>query len=291
MPFVNVSCQLLMEKESAVTRIKEVKEIALSDLQIGIGQVRLREVSKEIDELADSIRQVGLLEPIVVCETEMPGKYEIVTGQRRFMAHQELQMESIMAAVLEERVDETTAKVLSVTENLVRRDLNSADLVDVCTYLYHKYGSIRIVSDETGLPYSKVSQHVKYDQLIEPLKELVDTGLPILTALRAQRAAAVGGEVNQEEAVKFAKEMSPMSGAQQSKIVTTRSQNPEMTADDIIEDAKAGGKITQVVVTLSSEVHGALTKYAHSEGTNSNDAAGMLIRSALYDNDLLEDRE
>ena len=97
-----------------MTRIKEVKEIALSDLQIGIGQVRLREVSKEIDELADSIRQVGLLEPIVVCETEMPGKYEIVTGQRRFMAHQELQMESIMAAVLDERVDETTAKVLSV---------------------------------------------------------------------------------------------------------------------------------------------------------------------------------
>ena len=274
-----------------MAQIKEVREIPLADLQIGLGQVRLRDVSKELDELADSIRQVGLLEPIVVCESEVPGKFEIITGQRRYMAHQELQRETIMAAVLDERVDETTAKVLSVTENLVRRDLNSADLIDACTHLYHKYGSIRLVADETGLPYTKVSQFVKYDQLVEPLRQLVDTGLPVQTALRAQRAASVEGEVNAVEAVQFAKEMAPMSGAQQSKMVTTRTKNPSMTAEDVIEDAKAGGRITQVVVTLSSDVHGALTKYAQSQGTNSDDAAGILIRRGLYDNDFLEDAE
>ena len=144
-------------------------------------------MSKEVDELADSIRQVGLLEPIVVCESETPGKFEIITGQRRFMAHQELQLDKIMAAVLDERVDETMAKVLSVTENLVRRDLNSADLIDACTHLYHKYGSIRVVSNETGLPYSKVSQYVKYDQLVQPLRQLVDTGMPIQTAFARSR--------------------------------------------------------------------------------------------------------
>ena len=274
-----------------MARIKEVREIPLADLQIGLGQVRLRDASKELDELADSIRQVGLLEPIVVCESEAPGKFEIITGQRRYMAHQELQRETIMAAVLDERVDETTAKVLSVTENLVRRDLNSADLIDACTHLYHKYGSIRLVADETGLPYAKVSQFVKYDQLVEPLRQLVDTGLPVQTALRAQRAASVAGEVDGVEAVQFAKEMAPMSGVQQSKMITTRTKNPSMTAEDVIEDAKAGGRITQVVVTLSSDVHGALTKYAQSQGTNSDDAAGVLIRRGLYDNDFLEDAE
>ena len=274
-----------------MARIREVREIDLDDLEIGLGQVRLRDVSKEVDELADSIRQVGLLEPIVVCETETPGRYEIITGQRRFMAHQELKLDKIMAAVLDERVDETMAKVLSVTENLVRRDLNSADLIDACTHLYHKYGSIKVVADETGLPYGKVSQYVKYDQLVQPLQQLVDTGLPIKTALRAQQAASVSGEVNQEEAVEFAKEMATVSGAQQSKMVSTRTKNPTLTAGEIIEDAKAGGRITQVVVTLSSEVHGALTRYAQSEGTNSDDAAGILIRRALYDNDFLEDPE
>ena len=274
-----------------MVRIKEVKEIPMADLQIGLGQVRLRDVSKEIDELADSIRQVGLLEPIVVCEAETPGKFEIITGQRRYMAHQELQRVTIMAAVLDERVDETTAKVLSVTENLVRRDLNSADLIDACTHLYHKYGSMKMIADETGLPYAKVVLYVKYDQLVEPLRQLVDTGLPIQTALRAQRAASVTGDIDVDEAVQFAKEMSPMSGAQQSKIVATRSKNPSLTAEDVIEDAKAGGKITQVVVTLSSEVHNALTQYARSQGTNSDDAAGILIRRGLYDNDFIGDPE
>ena len=54
--------------------IKEVKEIPLKDLVIGKGQVRLRDVKKEVTELADSIRKVGLLEPIVVCPAEKPGQ-------------------------------------------------------------------------------------------------------------------------------------------------------------------------------------------------------------------------
>ena len=47
-------------------RIKEIKEIELSKLRIGKGQVRTKDVGKEIDELAESIRVLGLLEPIVV---------------------------------------------------------------------------------------------------------------------------------------------------------------------------------------------------------------------------------
>jgi hypothetical protein len=43
--------------EFKMARIKEVKEIPLSDLEIGLGQVRLRDVGKDIDELADSIPQ------------------------------------------------------------------------------------------------------------------------------------------------------------------------------------------------------------------------------------------
>ena len=119
-----------------MARIREVKEVPLADLQIGLGQVRLRDTSKELDELVDSIRQVGLLEPIVVCEADTPGKFEIITGQRRFMAHQELQMETIMAVILDEKVDESTAKVLSVTENLVAvtsTQGTSSTLALICT--------------------------------------------------------------------------------------------------------------------------------------------------------------
>ena len=267
------------------------EEIPLGDLTIGLGQVRTRDVAKEVDELADSIAQVGLLEPIVVCPADDEGKYEIITGQRRFLAHQELGKDTIWAAILSEHVDEITAKVLSVTENLVRRDLHSSDLIDVCTYLYKRYGSVKTVCDETGLSYPKVSQYVKYDQLIPELKGMVDGGeVKLDTALRAQRASQASGRTDPEEARQFALEMDPMSGAQRSAIVKARENEPDRSADDIIEEAKAGGRVTQTVVTLSTEVHSALRQYAHSQGTNVDDAAGMLIREALYLNNLLDER-
>ena len=272
-----------------MAKIREVRELPLDDLEIGKGQVRLRHVGKEIDELADSIRVVGLLEPILVCESDTPGKYEIITGQRRFLAHKELQKATILSAVLDERVDENTAKILSVTENLVRRNLDSKDLIDACTYLFKRYGSIQDVVEETGLPRSKVSQYVKYDQLIPALKELVDKGeVKLQTALRAQQAASVSGTPNPEEAIEFAMDMTPMSGVQQDKIVKERRKNPSLSSDQVIEDAKSGGKVTQINVTLTSQIHGSLRDYANAEDTNMDDAARLLIEEGLSDKGYLE---
>src|SRR5688500_9733701 len=96
--------------------IKETRDIPLKDLVIGKGQIRVRDLKKEISELADSIRKIGLLQPIVVCPAEKPGKYEIILGQRRFLAHQELKKDTILARVFDEKVDETTAKIISMHE-------------------------------------------------------------------------------------------------------------------------------------------------------------------------------
>lgn len=269
--------------------IKVVKEIPLKDLVIGKGQVRLRDVNKDVTELADSIRKIGLLEPIVVCPADKPGKYEIITGQRRFLAHQELKKETILAAILDEKVDETTAKVISISENLVRRDLNRRDLIDACTALYRKYGTIQAVCEETGLPRSKVDDYVKYDQLVPEIRELVDKGeVKLKTALRAQKAAALTGDLKPEEAVKLAKEMEPMSGAQQNNIVKKVEQEPAASVDELIEIAKTGEKITQVIVTLGSAAHKGLSTYAKDEGTTLDDAARTLIEEGLSGKGLLE---
>ncbi len=270
--------------------IKEVKPLPLKDLYIGKGPVRLREGKKEVSELADSIRKIGLLEPIVVCPGDKPGQYEIITGQRRFLAHQELKKDTILAAILDAKVDETTAKVISISENLVRRDLNRRDLIDACTALFRQYCSIQAVIDETGLPRSKVSEYVKYDRLDSKLKKLVDNGeVELKAALRAQDAAAISGEIKAEEAVKLAKEMSTMSGAQQSKLVKQIEEEPAASVDDLIEAAKTQEKITQIIVTLGATAHKGLSTYAKDEGTTMDDAARTLIEEALSGKGLLEE--
>jgi ParB family chromosome partitioning protein len=273
-----------------MAKIKGLKEIPLEDLVIGKGQVRVRDVGKEIDELADSISKVGLLEPIVVCPAEKPGKFQILTGQRRFLAHQQLRKKTIMALMLDEPVDEMSAKALSLTENLIRRDLNSRDLIDACTALYKKYGSIQAVADETGLPHYKVAQYVKYERLPKELRALVDANeVDIKTALRAHDAAAASDTYKVQEAIKFAKEMAGMSGAQQQKIVQRKREEPDAKADEIIERAKTGEKIVQIMVTLGNEVHKSLQSFAKSEGTTQDDAAADLISDGLANKGFLED--
>ena len=268
--------------EESIARIKEVKDLPLESLLIAKGQVRVKDVGKGIDELAMSIRKVGLLEPIVVAPADEPGKFEIITGQRRFLAHERIQAKTIQAAILDRSVDELTAKVISVTENLVRLDLGRTDLIDVCTYLYKRYGTVTAVVEKTGLPKSKVDAYVKYDRLVPELKELVDqAGIDVKVALRAQDATAAAGEFEAETAVALAKEMANMSGAQQAKIVATTKDEPGKTVDEILEEAKSAEKITQIVVTLGASVHAALRRFATDEGTNQDDAAGSLIQESL----------
>jgi ParB family chromosome partitioning protein len=265
-----------------MARIVEIKEIPLDALVLGKGQVRTRDVGKGIDELAASIRKKGLLQPIVVCESEEPGKYEILTGQRRFLAHKELQRRTITACVLDGKVDETEAKLISVTENLVRRDPNSKDYIDACTWLYRKYGSVKAVAEELGLKPGTVSTFVKYDRLKPEMKQLVDEGqVEMKTALKAQDAASVTGEYDGKEALKLAKEMSKMSGAQQTRVVKKMEEEPKADVDDVIEAAKTGEKITQIVVTLGAVLHRSLKQFAKDEGTTVDEAARSLIEEGL----------
>jgi ParB family chromosome partitioning protein len=273
-----------------VKRFREIKELPIDDLVIGKVQVRTQDTGKDISELADSIRKVGLLEPIVVCpSTRQEGKYEIITGQRRFLAHKELQATTILSAILDESVDETEAKVISLTENLLRRDLTSKDLIDVCTSLYKRYGSVRLVCEETGLPAAKVSEYVKYDRLATPLKKMVDQGQAKLKdALRAQDAASVSGTLDVGVAVQLAKEMSGMSGLQQERLVRDRFEDPSKPIEELLEEQKTSKKIVQLVVTVSAALQHQLQSFAKTEGTTQDDAARSLIEDGLAQKGFLD---
>jgi ParB family transcriptional regulator, chromosome partitioning protein len=269
-------------------RVTKVEEVQMDELEIGKSQVRVRNVGDGIDDLANSINAVGLLEPIVICKLEGSDKYEIVTGQRRFLAHRSLGRKTILAAILDRPVSEFDAKVLSLTENLMRKDLATKDLIDVCTGLYKKYGSMQTVAEETGIKKSLVSKYVKYDRLGSELKELVDKGeVDMKVALKAQDVAMITGTYEPEEAVSYAKEMSEMSGPMQDRVKKIKQENPEMDSKSILKANKSGGKITEIKVTLGEDVHQSLKDYAKDDDTNLDSAASTLIKDALSDKGFL----
>ena len=276
-----------------MAKIVEHRSIPLDDLVIGKAQARVQDVGKGIEDLAKSIKVQGLLQPIVVCKATQEGKWEILTGQRRFLAHKMLKMKSIAAAILDERVKDGEAKAISITENLIRRKLSGKDLIDGITYLYKNYGTAKAVADATGIPYNDVRQYVKYPRLVPEMKELVDAGkVDVKVALKAQDAATESdGEPDLKAAITLAGVMEKMTGVQQKKVAQDRKRNPDRPIEETIEAAKSGSKVTQIVVTVTQDTHNAIRQFATEEETSQDEAAASLIEEALVGRGLLKEEE
>ena len=240
--------------------------------------------------MAQSIERQGLLQPIVVCEAQDPSKWEILTGQRRFLAHKLLRRETIAAAVLDKRVGEAEAKAISITENLIRRRLSGVELKNGLLYLYNIYGTVKDVVEATGLPMHQVRDYVKYPRLVKELKVLVDEGqVDVNAALRAQDACGDReGNVDVEMAKKLAFEVSPMTDVQRRELGRFRRDHPDRSMEDVLEAARSGIDVIQIVVKISDETHSALRRLAREENTNQDEAAATLIQEGLVERGLLE---
>ena len=273
-----------------MAKIVEYKDIPLDDLVIGKGQVRTTKPGRGLEDLVQSIKVQGLLQPILVCEARKAEKWEILTGQRRFLAHKMLKRKTIAAAVLDSRVNLQEAKAISITENLIRRRLSGKELKDGIRFLYNTYGTIKDVVEATGLVRELVRNYIKYPRLIPELKQLVDDEVAdINVALKAQDASEDDfGEPDAVLAVKLAKEMQDMTGVQRKKVFEDRQENPQKPIEDVIENAKTGGRVIQVITTVTLSVHRAIQSVAAEESVTQDEAVAALLEEALTGRGLLE---
>lgn len=113
-----------------------VQEIELSKIQNNKLNPRLDIDPQEIDELIQSIRTVGILQPIIVRPIGS-GKFEIVVGQRRFIAANKIGMKTIPAVVREYSDDEVVE--LNLVENIQRAELSAVEKGRSCKELMEKY--------------------------------------------------------------------------------------------------------------------------------------------------------
>jgi ParB family transcriptional regulator, chromosome partitioning protein len=266
-------------------------ELPMDRIDIGKGQMRTHIDELGLQELAHSISVQGQLEPVVVCQSNKnPGRYELLAGQRRFLASERLGLKTIKAIVRPPVDDLIDQKAISATENLLKQEPTLAEKIDTCTDIYNKYGSIKIVVAKTGIPEKKVRDYVKIARLHLDLQPLVkEEGIDIAVALRAQDAASVTGTLDVAEAKKLAIELANMSGAVQTKLVKQKEGNPDADTDELIEAAKGAEKIIQLNVKMSMPAHARLKRYAKEMGTTLDDAARDLIEDGLTTQGYTED--
>jgi ParB family chromosome partitioning protein len=167
--------------------------IPLDQLTVSDSNVRRRDIIADVDELSKNIEKHELQQPIVVQPAD-GGKYEIVIGQRRYLAYKQLRKPTIPAKVVS-RLDPLTATVLSFSENVQRRDLAPRDKAEACLYMLHELKSIRAVAEELGISELTVRKWVGYAGVPEELKSRVEEGK--ITRGQASRIWHAVSEVNQ----------------------------------------------------------------------------------------------
>jgi ParB family chromosome partitioning protein len=128
-----------------------------------------------LEELADSMRTQGLLQPITVRATGDGDAYELIAGERRWRAAQRLQWEKIPAVI--RAVDDRTLLTLALIENLQRDALSPIDEARGYQRLIDEFGASQAtVADLVARHRTTVTNALRLLKLPESIQALVHTG-------------------------------------------------------------------------------------------------------------------
>jgi len=112
-----------------------VPEIELKKIQPNRLNPRIEFTKAGLDELADSIKQVGLLEPIIVRSKGV--EYEVVVGERRYRAAQQAGLDKV-SVIIRDYTDDEVMEV-NLIENIQREDLSAVEKGKLCRQLLERY--------------------------------------------------------------------------------------------------------------------------------------------------------
>jgi len=188
----------------------EINRLPLSALQAGKYQPRQKMEAGALQELAESIREQGVMQPLLV-RLVAPGKYEIIAGERRFRAATLAGLKEV--PVLVSGANDQAAAAMALVENMQREDLNPLEESQGLARLIEEFGfTHEQAAKAVGKSRSAVSNLLRLNQLAKPVQAMllagdIDMGharalLPLAGASQvalAQRIAAQGLSVREAE--------------------------------------------------------------------------------------------
>lgn len=180
------------EVEEAEIRRVPVKAVVPNPLQ-----PRRTFSDGELEELADSIRENGLLQPLVVRPAaEAEGRFELVAGERRFRAIKSLEWEDVPVLVRE--ASDETLLVLALVENLQREALNPLEEAEGFQSLADQFGMTQAeIARAVGKNRSTVANFLRLLKLPPSIKKLLEEG--VLSMGHARALLAVDDDVRAAE--------------------------------------------------------------------------------------------
>ncbi|MDR6180632.1 ParB family chromosome partitioning protein [Pseudomonas sp. SORGH_AS 211] len=164
----------VLQEQAAATPVSELQSLPLDIIQRGKYQPRRHMDPTALEELANSIRVQGLMQPIVV-RAIGEGRYEIIAGERRWRASQQAGLERIPALVRD--VPDQVAIALALIENIQRQNLNPLEEAMALQRLQDEFELTQAqVAEAVGKSRSGVTNLLRLLALAEDAKDLLAKG-------------------------------------------------------------------------------------------------------------------
>lgn len=164
----------VMEEQAVQADASELHHLPLDVIQRGKYQPRRDIDPVTLDELAQSIKAQGVMQPIVV-RSIGGGRYEIIAGERRWRASQQAGLERIPAMVRE--ISDEAAIAMALIENIQREDLNPVEEAVALQRLQQEFQlTQQQVADAVGKSRVTISNLLRLIALPEEIKTLLSHG-------------------------------------------------------------------------------------------------------------------
>jgi ParB family chromosome partitioning protein len=151
-----------------------VATLQLSQLQAGKYQPRKNMVDASLQELSESIKEQGIMQPLLV-RSIAAGKYEIIAGERRFRAASMAGLKEV-PVLIKEATDQATA-AMALIENMQREDLNALEEANGLARLIEEFGYTHDkAAQAVGKSRSAVSNLLRLMQLAKPVQQMLAKG-------------------------------------------------------------------------------------------------------------------
>ena len=136
-----------------------ISEVPLKQISANPDQPRREFDEERLQELADSIRQIGIIQPITLRKIK-DKEYQIIAGERRYRAATIAQLETIPAYI--RTADDENVMEMALIENVQREDLNAMEIALACQNLMELYGMTQEkLSTRIGKKRATISNYVR----------------------------------------------------------------------------------------------------------------------------------
>jgi ParB family chromosome partitioning protein len=246
-------------KENAINRDSELKKLPVEKIRKGEYQPRLSIDPDALQELAESIKAQGLVQPVVVRQID-GGEYELIAGERRRRASQIAGLHTIPAIIRD--IPDQAAATMSLIENIQREDLNPLEEAIAMSRLIADFGlTHQQTAESVGRSRAAVSNLLRLLDLEEATKELLDKGK--LDMGHARALLALSGNLQVETAGIVAKK--ELSVRETEKLVK-RLANPAVHANDKKSPVKKALEVQKLEESLSEKLGASVNIQYNNKG-------------------------